>query len=59
MLFFNLIFFQYKNRLPWAQRLRFLLDALYGLRAVHNGVYIVKVHSMYALCCERTRVTDF
>ncbi len=33
------VFSQYKNRLPWAQRLRFLLDALYGLRAVHNGVY--------------------
>ena len=28
---------QYKQRLPWNQRLRFLLDAMYGLRAVHNA----------------------
>ena len=28
---------QYKQRLPWSQRLRFLLDAMYGLRAVHNA----------------------
>lgn len=27
----------YKQRLPWSQRLRFLLDAMYGLRAVHNA----------------------
>lgn len=28
---------QYKQRLPWQQRLRYLLDAMYGLRAVHNA----------------------
>ena len=28
---------QYKHRLPWAVRLRYLLDAMYGLRAVHNA----------------------
>lgn len=28
---------QYKQRLPWPLRLRYLLDAFYGLRAVHNA----------------------
>ena len=28
---------QYTQRMPWSLRLRYLLDALYGLRAVHNA----------------------
>ena len=30
-------FAQYNQRLHWFTRLRFLLDAMYGLRAVHNA----------------------
>ena len=31
---------QYSLRLPWHKRMRYLLDAMYGLRAVHNASLI-------------------
>uniref|UniRef100_A0A7S0ESI0 Protein kinase domain-containing protein n=1 Tax=Hanusia phi TaxID=3032 RepID=A0A7S0ESI0_9CRYP len=55
-------FAQYNQRLHWFTRLRFLLDAMYGLRAVHNAGLIhgdFKTLNLLVGPDQRVKVADF
>mmetsp|Transcript_46453 Transcript_46453/g.109131 ORF Transcript_46453/g.109131 Transcript_46453/m.109131 type:complete len:1208 (-) Transcript_46453:95-3718(-) len=55
-------FQQYQQRLPWHVRLRYLLDSLYGLRAIHNAGLIhgdFKPLNLLVSHDQRVKVADF
>eukprot|EP00286_Rhodomonas_abbreviata_P026118 CAMPEP_0181297504 /NCGR_PEP_ID=MMETSP1101-20121128/5275_1 /TAXON_ID=46948 /ORGANISM="Rhodomonas abbreviata, Strain Caron Lab Isolate" /LENGTH=1295 /DNA_ID=CAMNT_0023402445 /DNA_START=231 /DNA_END=4118 /DNA_ORIENTATION=+ len=55
-------FQQYQIRLPWHVRLRYLLDSMYGLRAIHNAGLIhgdFKPLNLLVGPDQRVKVADF